>query len=204
MFDARLTTALRRGIGRRAQRRVHRTTSRPGAWPALIVGFLAVTGCHKVREPAGTSVPPTQGTPPPAAPSPSVPTPSGDTGPGPVKVACPDDARSAVKVIDDRHCEVARAVFFGEGPGCVSAMPRLAPQSERGQVIGFRYDGVGRNSVYALCGIRSGDIWTRVNAVSLSSPEEVLRSYEALRGAPDLTISLLREGQPFQVNVGFR
>jgi hypothetical protein len=204
MFEARFTTVLRCRIGRRTQRLDHRTTSRRRAWPALIVAFLAVTGCHKVREPAGPSVPPTETTPPPAAPSPSVPTPSGDTRPGPVKVVCPDDARSAVEVIDDRHCEVTRAVFFGEGPGCVSAMPRLTPQSERGQVIGFRYDGVGRNSVYALCGIRSGDTWTKVNAVSLSSPEEVLRSYETLRGAPDLTISLLREGQPIQVTVGFR
>jgi hypothetical protein len=202
MFGTRLTTALRCRFGRSIRRPDHRTAWRSSAWSVLIVGFLAVAGCHKAREPAGTSVLPTQVTP--ALASPSAPTPSGGVGPGPAKVVCPDDARSAVNVIDDRHCEVARAVFFGEGPGCVSAMPRLTPRSERGQVIGFRYDGVGRNSVYALCGIRSGDTWTKVNAVSLGSPEDVLRSYEALRRAPDLTISLLREGQPVEVTVVLR
>jgi S1-C subfamily serine protease len=60
------------------------------------------------------------------------------------------------------------------------------------------------HSVYALCGIRPGDTWAKVNAVSLASAEDVLRSYEALRKAPDLTISLLRKDQPFDVTVTFR
>ena len=206
MFSARFRTALSCRLGGRLQRLGRRATWRGRrVWPVLIVGLLAVAGCHKVGEPSRAPAPPAHATPPPAPPSPSAPTSSGGPAPGRATVVCPDDARAAVKVIDDRHCEVARAVFFGEGPGCVSAMPRLTPQSEQGRVIGFRYDGVGRNSVFALCGIRSGDTWTKVNDVSLSSPEDVLRSYEALRGAPALTISLLRQGlQPFDVKVVLR
>ena len=203
MFDAPFTGAPSCVHGPR-QRLDGRTTLRRRAWPVLTVGLLVAAGCGRVHQPAEAPVAPKQATQPPAAPSPPAPTPSSGTESGRATVVCPDDARSAVKVVDERHCEVPRAVFFGDGPGCVSAMPRLTPQSEGGRVIGFRYDGVGQKSVYALCGIRSGDTWTKVNAVPLSSPDDILRSYEALRRAPELTISLLRDGQHRDVKVVLR
>jgi general secretion pathway protein C len=55
--------------------------------------------------------------------------------------------------------------------------------------------------VYARCGIRSGDIWTQVNGVALDSPDQALELYPRLRDNDRLSIALLRDGRPMQVQI---
>jgi type II secretory pathway component PulC len=68
----------------------------------------------------------------------------------------------------------------------------------------FRDESLRRKSVYALCGIRSGDVWTRVNSRSLATPEEALELYGKLRENDQLVIDLVRSGKNIQLQITFR
>jgi membrane-associated protease RseP (regulator of RpoE activity) len=117
--------------------------------------------------------------------------------------ACPSDARGAVRSSDERHCELDRDVWFGEHD-CLIATPSITQVSAGGRAIGFRNDSIGRNSVLSLCGIRPGDIWTKVNGGSVATADDVLELYPKLRHADKLTIDLLRDGESVAVEIALR
>lgn len=118
----------------------------------------------------------------------------------PNSAAFPNEAGDAVRIADATHCVVPRAVFFGDGDGLL-ARPRLSPISEAGRVVGFRLHDVPSRSVYAVCGIRPGDVWLRVNGAVLDSPEAALAVYPSLRAQQALRVDILREGRPVQIRI---
>ena len=113
------------------------------------------------------------------------------------------DALGVVRSIGPTHCEVPRAVLF-DGKDCLLAQPRLTPYAVEGQVLGFRNDSIPSRSVYAVCGIRSGDVWTKINGEPLDSPERALRIYPKLRESEQLKIELLRGAQSLEVQLDLR
>jgi type II secretory pathway component PulC len=118
-------------------------------------------------------------------------------------IACPDDATTAVRNLGPMHCEVPRAVAFGDGD-CLLARPQLSPATRNGRVVGFRHDSVASRSLYALCGIQSGDVWTQLNGVTLDRPDAALELYPRLRATDRLTIDLLRGATPFKIEIDLR
>jgi hypothetical protein len=116
---------------------------------------------------------------------------------------CPDDAQGSVRQIDATHCEVAKAVFFGDNQ-CLLSQPKLSQVIEGGRAIGVRHHDVRSRSVCALCGIRSGDVWTRLNGATLDTPDAVLALYPTLRQQDKLRIDLLREGRPHTIEIQLR
>jgi general secretion pathway protein C len=98
------------------------------------------------------------------------------------------------------HCEAPRAIIFGNDD-CLLSQPQLSPVSLNGRIIGFRHDSIPTRSVYALCGIRSGDVWTTVNGVTLDTPDQALELYPRLRESDHLHITLLRDDNPFEVQI---
>jgi type II secretory pathway component PulC len=69
---------------------------------------------------------------------------------------------------------------------------------------GFRLFGIASASVYKKCGFRDGDLWQKVNEVSLTSPSDALAAYATLSRAPSLTVSLVRAGQAMNIRVDLR
>src|SRR5262245_3963189 len=156
-------------------------SSRVGLRLALLLEVL-LAGCsgRSARAPAERAPPQTIPAPQAAPP----------TGAPTQNAACPADARGAVQASDARHCRVDRALFFGEHD-CLIATPSIQPVSQAGRAIGFRNDSIGPSSVLGLCGIRSGDVWTKVNGASVATPDDVLELYPKLRAAEKLVIDLL-------------
>jgi hypothetical protein len=112
--------------------------------------------------------------------------------------ACPQHAAHLAQVLSPGHCTVPRAVFF-PSERCLTTGPTL-----RSAADGLHMVGIQSDSIYRKCGFAEGDLWTKINDVALSSPEEVLKVYPALRKAPSLTFSLLRAGQPLTIRVDLR
>jgi type II secretory pathway component PulC len=114
--------------------------------------------------------------------------------------SCAQDALEAVRKLSPTHCQAPKAVVFGD-EDCLLSRPQLAPVTEGGRVIGFRHDSISSRSVYARCGIQSGDIWTQVNGMALDSPDHALELYPSLRASDQLSIALLRGGRSVQVQI---
>jgi hypothetical protein len=162
---------------------------------ALVLGALGCDDRSRAAEPeagAAASSLPNASTPA----STTVP----DAAPEHPKTACPDDARGAVRILAPTHCTVPRAVFFGD-QDCLLAQPRLSAVSAGARTIGFRQHDVPSRSLYALCGLRPGDVWLRVNGTALDSPEAALALYPSLRAQPILRIDVQRDGTPLQVQL---
>jgi S1-C subfamily serine protease len=111
---------------------------------------------------------------------------------------CPQHAADLASLVGPGHCSVPRAVFFPP-KGCLTTEPRLVPGADGLHVMGIKAD-----SIYGKCGFREGDVWLKINDITLSSPEEMLKAYPALREAPGLTFSLLRGGQPVTVRLDLK
>jgi general secretion pathway protein C len=157
---------------------------------------LVAPGCDFHSAPARTETPNSQ--------SSVAPPPGGQAQPAAAQhVACPNDATGAVRSLGPTHCEVPRAVAFGDGD-CLLARPQLSLATANGRVVGFRHDSVASRSLYALCGIQSGDVWTKLNGVALDGPDAALEVYPRLRESDRLTIDLLRGTTPLTVEIELR
>jgi type II secretory pathway component PulC len=106
-------------------------------------------------------------------------------------------------VIDATHCEAPRALFL-DADDCLIASPAIKPVVVDGKAIGLRNDRIGSNSILGLCGVHSGDVWTRVNGETVAEPEDALQLYPKLRKAEKLTIDLLRDGESHTIEIAFR
>ncbi|BCS55843.1 type II secretion system protein GspC [Geobacter sp. SVR] len=131
-------------------------------------------------------------TPPSAAPAgqPASPAPSGggvtSTGAGSF-------------VIDQRALNAAL-----DNIGQAMTDARLLPSQKDGKVEGFRASEVKPNGVFAMIGIRNGDVLLRLNDFPIDSPDKALQSFMALKGQSKLKLDLIRDGQPATFNYDIR
>jgi general secretion pathway protein C len=81
---------------------------------------------------------------------------------------------------------------------------RLLPSQKDGKVEGFRASEVKPNGVFAMIGIRNGDVLVRLNDFPIDSPDKALQSFMALKGQSRLKLDLIRDGQPVTFNYDIR
>jgi len=81
---------------------------------------------------------------------------------------------------------------------------RLLPSQKDGKVEGFRVSEVKPNGVFAMVGLRNGDVLLRLNDFSIDSPDKALQSFIALKGQNRLKLDLIRDGQPATYNYDIR
>lgn len=81
---------------------------------------------------------------------------------------------------------------------------RLLPSQKDGKVEGFRASEVKPNGVFAMIGIRNGDILVRLNDFPIDSPDKALQSFMSLKGQSRLKLDLIRDGQPTTFNYEIR
>ena len=178
-----------------------------GLWIVLCAAGAGLS-CNGSAEPvasAGTSAQAVTPTPTTETLEPQETSPQDDSNrfDRPPAKACAADAVQAVRSISVTHCEVPRSVFLDDRD-CLLAQPQLTPHRVEGRVVGFRHDSVPSRSVYAACGIRSGDVWTKLNGERLDSADQALRLYPSLRESQQLQIELLRGAQSLQVVIDLR
>jgi len=81
---------------------------------------------------------------------------------------------------------------------------RLLPSQKDGRVEGFRASEVKPAGVFAMIGIRNGDVLLRLNDFPIDSPDKALQSFIALKGQNRLKLDMIRDGRPVTFNYDIR
>ncbi|QEM69843.1 general secretion pathway protein GspC [Geobacter sp. FeAm09] len=102
-------------------------------------------------------------------------------------------------VIDQRALNAAL-----DNPAQAMSDARLLPSQKDGKVEGFRASEVKPNGLFALVGVKNGDVLLRLNDFPMDSPDKALQSFIALKGQSKLKLDLIRDGQPTTFNYDIR
>jgi len=81
---------------------------------------------------------------------------------------------------------------------------RLLPSQKDGKVEGFRASEVKPAGVFAMIGIKNGDVLLRLNDFPIDSPDKALQSFIALKGQNRLKLDMIRDGRPVTFNYDIR
>jgi general secretion pathway protein C len=81
---------------------------------------------------------------------------------------------------------------------------RLLPSQKEGQVEGFRVSEVKPSGVFAMVGLRNGDVLLRLNDFPIDSPDKALQSFITLKGQSRLKLDMIRDGRPVTYNYDIR
>jgi general secretion pathway protein C len=102
-------------------------------------------------------------------------------------------------VIDQRALNSAL-----DNPAQAMSDARLLPNQKDGKVEGFRASEVKPSGLFAMIGIKNGDVLVRLNDFPMDSPDKALQSFIALKGQSRLKLDLIRDGQPQTFNYDIR
>lgn len=102
-------------------------------------------------------------------------------------------------VIDQRALNAAL-----DNIGQAMSDARLLPSQKDGKVEGFRASEVKPNGVFAMVGIKNGDVLLRLNDFPIDSPDKALQSFIALKGQNRLKLDMIRDGRPATFNYDIR
>jgi len=102
-------------------------------------------------------------------------------------------------VIDQRALNAAL-----DNIGQAMSDARLLPSQKDGKVEGFRASEVKPGGVFAMVGIKNGDVLLRLNDFPVDSPDKALQSFIALKGQNRLKLDMIRDGQPVTFNYDIR
>mgnify|MGYP001628298153 CR=1 FL=1 len=89
------------------------------------------------------------------------------------------------------------AVLAG-GPGRFLQHVETEPHLVEGRFVGFRLRAL-RAPFFAGVDLREGDTLVSVNGMPIERPEEALSVWNALGVASELTVELIRDGEPRQL-----
>ena len=81
-----------------------------------------------------------------------------------------------------------------KNPQQLGKMVQAKPVTERGRFLGYRLSLRGNTNLAKELGLQSGDVVTSVNGIALDRPEKGLNALQNLVNAPDVTLTLLRNG----------
>lgn len=73
---------------------------------------------------------------------------------------------------------------------------RIIPHEENGRTVGVKLYGIRRNSLLGRLGLQNGDMLRTINGYDMASPDSALEAYSRLRGANNLSVNVVRRGNP--------
>jgi len=120
---------------------------------------------------------------------------SGSSGPSAAELD------SNITRVSDTSFRINRSLLNGvlEDQGALMRTARVIPHQENGRTVGVKLYGIRRNSLLGRLGIQNGDMLRQINGFNMSEPDEALRAYTRLRNSENLTVSLVRRGQPVNI-----
>jgi general secretion pathway protein C len=83
----------------------------------------------------------------------------------------------------------------------VRAIPNLGPD---GQSNGFKLSEIQPDSVFQQIGLRDGDILTDVGGQRVGDPSKAFQLLSSLRTQNSINLTVLRGGQPIQLQYSIR
>ena len=72
-----------------------------------------------------------------------------------------------------------------------------------GNAIGYKVSANGKHPAFDQLGIEDGDVITSINGIELDSDAKGMSAFQALRQAQQVTVQILRNGQPNTLNLTF-
>jgi general secretion pathway protein C len=81
---------------------------------------------------------------------------------------------------------------------------RVVPHEENGRVVGVKLYGIRRSSLLGKLGLQNGDMLRTINGFDMASPDAALEAYSKLRTASDLSVSVVRRGNPVTMEYGVK
>ena len=91
-----------------------------------------------------------------------------------------------------------------DNPAQVMTAARLLPRQKGGKIEGFRASEVKPGGLFAMIGIKNGDVLVRLNEFPIDAPDKALQSLVALKGQNRLKLDVIRDGQPQTLNYDIR
>lgn len=140
--------------------------------------------------------------PPPTAPPTPAATPEGQNPEADLLAA----VDKGVKRVSDTAYDIDRGLvdkILGD-PSVISRQARIVPSIKDGKANGFKMYAIRPNSVFAKIGLQNGDTIQSINGFDMSSPDKALEVYTKVRSASNLSISILRRGQPVQMDYSIK
>ncbi len=86
-----------------------------------------------------------------------------------------------------------------QNQAAIMSSARIVPHEENGSVVGVKLYGIRRNSLLGKLGLQNGDLMRTINGFEMSSPDTALEAYARLRSASNLSVAVVRRGQPMNV-----
>lgn len=132
--------------------------------------------------------PPKPATPPPAVAEAAAPAPAGGS----------DELDKGIKQISDTKYTVQRSLVdkLLQNQGELMRSARVVPHEENGRVVGVKLYGIRKSSLFGKLGLQNGDMLRTINGFDMGSPDSALEAYAKLRSASNLSVSLVRRGNP--------
>jgi len=80
----------------------------------------------------------------------------------------------------------------------------VVPHEENGHVVGVKVYGIRKSSLFGKLGLQNGDLLRTINGFDMGSPDSALEAYTKLRSASNLSVALVRRGNPvtMEYNIG--
>ncbi len=81
---------------------------------------------------------------------------------------------------------------------------RVIPEKEGDRMVGMKLMGIKPGSLLGALGIQNGDRLTSINGFEMNDPQKMLEAYSKLLRADHLTASVVRNGQPMNLDFSIK
>ncbi|MEM7448083.1 MAG: type II secretion system protein GspC [Myxococcota bacterium] len=117
-----------------------------------------------------------------------------------------EELESGISRVSDSQFNVTRSLLdkILENQADLIRTARIIPHEENGRVIGVKLYGIRRNSLLGRLGLQNGDMMRTINGFDMSQPDSALEAYSRLRNADNLSVALIRRGNPMTVDYNIR
>jgi general secretion pathway protein C len=111
-----------------------------------------------------------------------------------------------VKKLDETRYDIDRALVekILSDPTVAARSARIVPSVKDGKSNGFKMYAIRPNSLFAKIGLQNGDTITSINGLDMSSPDRALEVYTKVRSASSLSVSVIRRGQPVNLDYSIK
>lgn len=116
------------------------------------------------------------------------------------------DMDSNIQRVSDTQYNINRGLVnqLLENQAELMRTARIIPHEEGGRTVGVKLYGIRRNALLGRLGLQNGDMLRTINGFDMTSPDSALEAYARLRNADNLTVSVVRRGQPMTINYNIR
>ena len=106
--------------------------------------------------------------------------------------------QQGIVAVDKSRWKISKAVADNARANLNSLLQtaRMIPQVDNGKTVGFKLVEMGKGSLLEKIGLKVGDLIVEINQVKLNSPEKALQIFQQVREANNITLGLMRNGQP--------